>query len=69
MKSRQKKKLKKIILNYWMAYEKVFHGNFEMKYILALARIANRYHRIKISDRRKCVKSLGPALDRFGPPR
>ena len=69
MKSRQRKKLKKIILNYWVARNKILFGDFSRKAILALGKIAERYRAIPHKICRKISIELSEELDKYGPPR
>jgi hypothetical protein len=69
MKSRQKKKLKKIILNYWVARNKVLALDFSGESIRLLRKAALRYRAIPHMTNRKMSVELAEELDKYGPPR
>jgi hypothetical protein len=68
MKSRQRKKLKKIILKYWMARNKVLELDFSPESISCLQKVAVRYKAIPHMICRKLSVELSEDLDKYGPP-
>jgi hypothetical protein len=69
MKSRQKKKLKKIILSYWVARNTVLAQDFSRESISALKKADKRYRAIPHMTNRKMSVELSEELDKYGPPK